>query len=58
LLVFVNIKPGDPDNSYLVRKVQGSAGISGVRMPDLRTPLTQAQIDAIRSWVTAGALNN
>jgi hypothetical protein len=54
----LRIKPGDPDHSYLVLKVQGSAGISGVRMPAVGTALTQVQIDAIRSWVTAGALNN
>ncbi|MBL7961598.1 PEGA domain-containing protein, partial [bacterium] len=27
------ILPGDPDNSYLVLKIQGTVGISGVRMP-------------------------
>lgn len=55
---FMRIKPGDPDNSYLVRKVQGSAGITGVQMPAGGTPLTQAQINEIRAWVAAGALNN
>jgi mono/diheme cytochrome c family protein len=54
----LRIKPGDPDHSYLVLKAQGSAGISGVQMPALGTLLTQAQVDGIRSWVTAGALNN
>ena len=51
------VKPGDPDNSYLVRKIQGTAGISGAKMP-LGGSLTQAQIDEVRAWVTAGALNN
>lgn len=54
----LRIKPGDPDNSYLVRKIQGSPGISGVQMPASGGPLTQAQIDEVRSWVAAGALNN
>ena len=54
----LRIKPGDPDNSYLVRKIQGTAGIGGMRMPLGGTPLTQAQIDEVRSWVAAGALNN
>lgn len=57
------IKPGDPDNSYLIRKIEGAAGISGSRMPQgcggSSSPcLDQATIDRIRSWVTQGALNN
>ena len=54
----MRINPKDPDNSYLVQKVQGSAGITGSQMPLGGTPLTQAQIDSIRAWVSAGALNN
>jgi mono/diheme cytochrome c family protein len=52
------VNPSDPDNSYLVRKIQGSAGIVGVRMPAVGGPLTQAQIDEVRAWIAAGALNN
>jgi hypothetical protein len=52
------IVPGDPDNSYLVLKIQGSPGIVGVQMPASGGPLTQAQIDEVRAWVSAGALNN
>ncbi len=52
------IVPGDPDNSYLVLKIQGSPGIVGVQMPASGGPLTQAQIDEVRAWVAAGALNN
>ena len=54
----VRIKPFDADNSYLVRKIQGSPGIVGVQMPASGGPLTQAQIDEVRAWVAAGALNN
>ena len=55
----LRIKPGDPDNSYLVRKVQGTAGAPNPsQMPFGLPPLPQAQIDALRAWVTAGALNN
>ncbi len=51
------IAPGDTTNSYLVRKIQGTSGISGVRMPADGPPyLTTAQIDSIRSWVFNGAL--
>jgi Bacterial Ig-like domain len=49
------IKPGDPDSSYLVRKIQGGPDISGVQMPYHETPLPQSTIDAIRQWVTDGA---
>src|SRR5262245_64445845 len=27
------VKPGDPDASYLVRKIEGTRGISGLQMP-------------------------
>ena len=52
------IAPGDPDNSYLVLKIQGSPGIVGVQMPASGGPLSQTQIDEVRAWVAAGALNN
>lgn len=51
------VSPGDPDNSYLVRKVQGS-GIVANRMPLGGAPLSQEQIELIRQWVSAGALDN
>lgn len=51
------IAPGDTTNSYLIMKIQGSPGISGLRMPRNGPPyLTTAQIDSIRSWVFNGAL--
>ena len=49
----------EPDNSYLVHKVQGThlnVGGSGNRMPLGRSPLTQMDIDLIRAWIEAGAL--
>lgn len=52
------VDPFDPDNSYLVLKIQGSPGISGVQMPASGGPLTQAQIDEVRAWIAAGAQNN
>lgn len=50
------IAPGDTTNSYLIRKVQGTPGITGLRMPRNNPPLSTAQIDSIRSWVFNGAL--
>lgn len=46
------IVPGDPDNSYLVELV-----VSG-KMPKEGDPLTPAEIDIIKAWITAGALDN
>jgi hypothetical protein len=52
------VLPGDADNSYLVRKIRGDAGINGRRMPLNRTPLTDAQIATIVNWINQGAANN
>ena len=52
------VKPLDPDNSYLVRKIEGAPGIVGERMPRGRAALSQEKIDAIREWIDAGAENN
>jgi len=52
------VKPGDPDNSYLIHKVEGTAGITGAQMPFGGPFLDQPTIDTIRSWITSGAPNN
>jgi uncharacterized protein (TIGR03118 family) len=54
----LRVAPGNPDNSYLVRKLEGTAGISGQRMPFGGPYLDQATIDKVKSWITAGALDN
>jgi hypothetical protein len=51
------VKPGDPDDSYMVHKIEGLSGITGGQMPLGETPLPQATIDAIRQWITNGAPN-
>lgn len=53
----LRVKPGDPDNSYMVHKIEGLSGIVGGQMPLGETPLPQATIDAIRQWITDGAPN-
>jgi hypothetical protein len=67
LLKMCDIKPGDPDNSYLVWKIEGDSRIltGTVRMPngcetspDPNDCLTQAEIDTIRTWILEGARNN
>ncbi len=57
------VTPNQPDNSYLVHKVQGThldvdVGGSGSRMPLGRSPLSQSDIDLIRAWIQAGAQPN
>ncbi len=55
------VTPNQPDDSYLVHKVQGThlaAGGSGSRMPLGRSPLSQSDIDLIRAWIQAGAQPN
>ncbi len=59
----LRIKPNDANNSYLVRKIMGAAGITGSRMPlgcgSTSDPcLDQATIDMVVTWVNQGALNN
>lgn len=50
--------PGDPDNSYLIRKLEGR-DITGERMPRSNGPyLTEGQIRVIRQWILDGAPNN
>ncbi len=48
------VEPGNPDDSYLIQKLEGTAAVGG-RMPLFGTPLDQATIDAIRQWITDGA---
>jgi Bacterial Ig-like domain len=53
----LRVKPNDPDGSYLVQKIQGTAA-SGERMPAGMPALPQATIDTIRQWITNGATND
>jgi hypothetical protein len=48
------VTANDPDNSYLVQKIEGTAA-SGGRMPLSGGVLDQALIDDIRQWISDGA---
>ena len=51
--------PGDPDNSYLVKKLEAAPDIVGQRMPRNNGPfLTEGQMLVIRQWIQDGAPNN
>jgi hypothetical protein len=54
----MRVAPGDPENSYLIHKLEGRGGISGVRMPFNGTALTDGQILVIKRWIELGAPNN
>jgi len=55
----VFVVPGDPDNSYLIQKLEGSPTITGARMPRNAGPfLTAGQISIIRRWIQLGARND
>lgn len=49
------INPMDPDNSYLIHKVEGTASV-GLQMPRGMPPLSAEKIQVLRSWVSKGAL--
>ena len=51
--------PGDPDNSYIVKKLERAPDIVGGRMPRNNGPfLTEGQMRVIRRWIAEGAANN
>ncbi len=53
------VVPGDPDNSYLIQKLEGAAGIVGLRMPRNGPPyLSDGQVQIIRRWILLGAKND
>lgn len=52
------VEPGDPDNSYIIHKLEGTAAV-GLRMPANGPPyLTAGQIAVIRQWISDGAIDN
>lgn len=54
----VRVIPGDPENSYLIHKLEGRADIVGTRMPRGNTLLTEGQMLVIKRWIALGARND
>lgn len=50
----LRVSPGDPDNSYIIQKLEGHAAV-GAQMPFGGPPLPAATIAVIRQWITDGA---
>ncbi len=53
----LRVDPGDPEGSYLVRKLEGRQSV-GDRMPQTGAALDSIDLTNIRSWISQGALNN
>ena len=54
----VRVDPGNPDESYLVHKIEGRADIVGQPMPLGRSMLSTDEIQLIRDWIADGAEDN
>jgi hypothetical protein len=57
----LRVKPGKPDESYVIRKLEGTqaaAGGKGLQMPIDSGPLSPAEIGVIRAWIAEGAKDN
>lgn len=50
----LRVQPGNPDASYLIQKLEGTAAV-GSRMPLNGPPLPASTIAVIRQWITDGA---
>ena len=56
---FYLVTPNDAENSYLIHKLDGRAGIVGARMPPGGGSfLTDEAIDVIKQWINDGAQDN
>lgn len=51
----LRVKPGDPDGSYLIQKLEGHAAV-GAQMPFGGPPLPADTIAVIRQWISDGAM--
>ena len=52
----LRVVPGDPERSFLVRKLEGSlAAGEGEPMPRVGMTLSPALLDLVRRWIAAGA---
>ncbi|MFA7439915.1 MAG: hypothetical protein WCZ66_02990 [Sphingomonadaceae bacterium] len=55
---FVHVRPGKPDESYLMMKLEGThlkAGGAGMRMPMGMPPLDAGVLTKFRTWIAEGA---
>jgi mono/diheme cytochrome c family protein len=53
----LRVAPGDPDQSFLIEKLQTDPS-GGQQMPLHYPRLTASQVDVLRTWIREGAKNN
>ena len=53
----VRVIVSDAVNSYLVKKLEGTAGV-GSRMPLGGSPLDNIDLTNVKNWINQGAKNN
>ncbi len=59
LLYRALVVPGKPDSSFLYQKIAGRPPVNqGEQMPQRLNPLSQSDINAIKSWILRGAPND
>ena len=51
----LRVNPGNPDESYLMHKLEGREGIVGGRMPLASKPFSEAALGLVRMWIAGGA---
>ena len=56
----LRVSPGDPEASFLFRKLEGTLGLDeGTSMPQISSQvgghLDRASIELVRRWIAAGA---
>ncbi len=55
---FKRIAPNNATDSYLYMKISGDPRIFFDRMPQNANPLSAAELESVRLWIEAGALDN
>jgi len=53
----LRVAPGDPNSSYLIQKLEGTASV-GAQMPLNAPTVEQVSIDVIRQWISDGAIDD
>lgn len=51
----MRVNPGNPEQSYIIKKLEGAEDIVGGRMPLGGPYLSDAQINQVRTWIANGA---
>ena len=55
---YVRVLPGNSADSYLYMKITADPRIVGGQMPFGGPPLSAEQVEAVKAWIDAGAMND